>query len=67
MIPEDRHAMEHPEFWGKSGITKGVQDGFPKALPLHFLGHYLNFSVKSIRTVLKSMKNCMEVCLEIIK
>ena len=50
-----------------SGVAKRLKDEHPKALETHCLGHCLNLSVSSVNKVSRGMKDCMDVCLEIIK
>ena len=50
-----------------SGVAKRLKDEHPKALEMHCLGHCLNLSVSSVNNVSRGMKDCMDVCLEIIK
>ena len=49
----------------RSGVGCLLQEEYPSALCSHCLCHSLNLSVSSINTVSRSMKDMMDVCLEI--
>ena len=51
----------------KSGVGPQLQKEHPSALCSHCLCHSLNLSVASVNNVSRSMKDMMDVCLEIVR
>ena len=51
----------------KSGVAKLIKDVQKKAIHSHCLGHSTSLSVRSIDDVTRGMRDCMDVCMEIVK
>ena len=50
-----------------SGVGEQLKREFRKALHSHCLGHCVNLAVKSVNLVSRGMKDCIDVCFEILK
>ena len=50
-----------------SGVGEQLKQEFQKALCLHCLGHCINLAIKSVNLVSRGMKDCIDVCFEILK